>query len=641
MTSEAKGLIEAVGKKVLRPYQGRLADLCLADIYAGKPEILLAACPGAGKTEIALSILSRYLKPGMTALVLAHGTVVLKTQFEKRLAKDYPELVGRVRIAIPHERRSIKGHYDLLVVDEAHEFYEVEKGMVDEIKKKTTPKSTLLLTGSPSVFIGRAKNPLVPHAYSLEDMNRDGVGKWNADLMIELATSKYNIKEEDYARSGEVSESVKYTQKQTDATLDSIVQCLVNRLRVEPKKLSWMESLEAELAGAIPTGQQLFTAMNKTIIACPRQVVADQVGKALSKMNISCIISHSENDPENLNIDRFKAGEANVLVVVGRGLLGFDMDTLINFIDMTGSKNPNRIFQMECRVVRTPQDGSAPLRKLFLKVMPDIYSDVKMRFYMSGVLMLAQTEFFSTWNGKNFMHLETPAVGPRQRHGAKEPSDKDSASDNRPEPVLQAGMMVFGDYFKGLAHTHDESLESHAWCRLADVFRIRVCVSGETYISMLKNYFNSHGQFPGISDDPLLRHRLDALCNKHSSSYRPEFNKWARANGYGRRSVAKVKEVKPSIARKARILEDAENGIDVRTSSYTEYQYVRSYGNKANSSYDADFAVKLEKIQPRKPRGKTPRNFNNKQLTATKKAKKTNENRDPNPSTPAGRMLPS
>ena len=41
------------------------------------------------------------------------------------------------------------------------------------------------------------------------------------------------------------------------------------------------------------------------------------------------------------------------IIVVGRGILGFNFEQLVNVVDMTGSQNIDRIFQLMARVVRT------------------------------------------------------------------------------------------------------------------------------------------------------------------------------------------------------------------------------------------------------------------------------------------------
>lgn len=403
----------------LRPHQQKLAVGVLADLRAGKDEVVLAACPGFGKTETAIHIVRTLLREGRIkrALVLAHGTQVLRSNFRQRLALRAPELLDRhqVMVAIPQEHRRIEGDFDLLVVDEAHEFYEVAGGLVERIREKVGARQALLLTGTPSRFIRKGSPSL--HAFPLFDLIRDG---WAADVRVMLSESAYQIGEKDWNERGEVRDEVRYGKRATDKTIDSLFAQF---------------------------GADAGLGVEKTIIACKDIEMAGWVSRALSRREVRHLLSENEVDPDSGNVAAFRQRDCSTLVVVKRATLGFDMPSLVNFIDLTGSRNPDRIFQMICRLVRLP-DGGAGSLKTFVKVMPKAFSGEPLRYFMSGVCMLGDREHYTTWQGGSLYRLKVPAVG--SRVAALEGESK------RQRPAFEGGMMMFGDVFAssdGMAKT--------------------------------------------------------------------------------------------------------------------------------------------------------------------------------------------
>ncbi len=422
----------------LRPHQEKIAAGVIADIRAGKPETLLAACPGFGKTETAIGIISDLLKCGhlKRVLVLAHGTKVLRTQFQERLERRRPDLLPVVHVKIPHQHRTIEGAYDLVVVDEAHGFYEVDGGMVDRIIESVGAKQALLLTGTPSIFIKRG---LKPHAYALRELYTAG---WASDLRVILSRSAYDLTDEAWNDDGELRNDVRLTRKATETTLNTLIADL---------------SKHCDLA------------KSKTIIACRNVAMARQLSWALKRRHrIEHLVSEHKEDRESANIEAFRNGNCPVLVVVRRASLGFDLPALANFVDLTGSRNPDIIFQMVCRLVRKP-DGP-PIAKNFVKAMPPVFAGDVLAHFMTGVLMLGDREFFTTWDGGSMARLPV-----RVRVGSQSPRAPKAGT-----PSLEAGMMVFGDLFArmdtvGFATTRlGELLGLRSWAPL------KITIDGRT-----------------------------------------------------------------------------------------------------------------------------------------------------------------
>ena len=185
-----------------------------------KKPTVLAACPSAGKTLISIAFLEAYLKanPGHRVLVLTHGTTVLRSQYHGVLKENKPDFSftdvtsgkeikttdAQVVITLPQTLHRVRNlpHFDLLVVDEAHQFYFAP--MVKSIIKRARPLHQLLLTGTPSPFIYR-NYPIIPITVS-SLLEYEMV----EDLFVELASSTYNFKNEDYNQHFDLKDEVEF-----------------------------------------------------------------------------------------------------------------------------------------------------------------------------------------------------------------------------------------------------------------------------------------------------------------------------------------------------------------------------------------------------------------------------------------------
>jgi uncharacterized membrane protein YgcG len=334
-----------------------------------------------------------------------------------------------VSVEIPQGWRRISGDFDLLIVDEAHDIgYGVPGGDIDKIRDKIGRHvPILLLTGTPSFLIGR-ENPLTVgnglHAFSLEEMRKAEVDEGIlrvSDLMTELALSSYGLKEDDYTDSGDIKDSAqrKFTNKSTKATLDSMLTGLVKRVQAGPHATGWKKKIAAS-----ESWSDALTALKKTIIACDSVKMANQVHRYFRRKGVNALISHSQTNDiadrqHSENIRRFvNEPSVSLLVVADRAQLGFDFPELVNFIDLTCTKSPNRIFQMLCRVIRTPQ--TKRMEKLFIKSLPRVYDEYEFMAFMTGVFELERTHWFTTWNGRTSTLKRLTVVLPPPGNGGCE-----------------------------------------------------------------------------------------------------------------------------------------------------------------------------------------------------------------------------
>jgi superfamily II DNA or RNA helicase len=247
------------GLKVLN-YQSKV----LADIKASmkKQEVtILAACPSAGKTIMSIFSIEDYLieHPLAKVLALTHGTTVLRTQFHEVLEEVHPDfnynLVEKftdynedcqLNVCLPQTLNDkVLNKIDLLVVDEAHQFYFAD--MVQQIIKKTRPEKQLLLTGTPSVFIQRDYKIIPIPMMTIYD---EGMC---ADIRIEIATSDYNFDIiSDYNEDKELRTEVQIKAIETQKTLDDLIKKIIVKLN-DKKAVDWLSALKQ---------------MQKTMFAC-------------------------------------------------------------------------------------------------------------------------------------------------------------------------------------------------------------------------------------------------------------------------------------------------------------------------------------------------------------------------------------
>ena len=378
-------------------------------IFEGTPQVL-AVSPGGGKTLMSIAALDKYCKekPTHRVLVLTHAQTILRSQFALEVLHANPDFTfstvvtkknddlpfpqirsseilscpSQVILALPHGlHKKQLPHFDLIVVDEAHQYY---FAMMDQrIIKKTKPVNQLLLTGTPSPFILRKFNII---AVSLQDLYKDGRV---VNPIIELASSTYDFTQRDYNNDKELKSGIIIKQEDTVDTLNLLLQQISKRTN---SKLNWLDSLKAS---------------SKTMIVCRSQPQAKQVKDFFETQKVNVALSISDTDSKSFEINRFMSDiDCLVLIVVGRGILGFNYTELANVIDMTCSQNIDRILQLLCRVVRKPKKDR---QKLFFKIVPmdmeDHFIDV-----MRAVSCLTIHEYYVKYNGRSFFDVKNPVI---------------------------------------------------------------------------------------------------------------------------------------------------------------------------------------------------------------------------------------
>lgn len=341
-------------------YQIKAADRVLKDAMSGNYiASVLAVAPGGGKTTISHHIINTYIGmlPDAKVLVLTEGQNTLRNQYLSELKNPNVKINftfgdfssdAQVRVGIPQSINQISWNsVDMIVVDEAHNFY--LEPMVQDIIKKLNPTVKVLMTGSPTKY--NLHNQTSKKKYAM-----------------------YYISAEELQKMGVFS------------AVD------VDVVKTSSKSVS--EVLSKVLADAFDKEDRL----DKIMVACPTIACAKEAAKFLSSVGRNVSLSTSENDKNDEEIQRFKSNLTNTLIVVGKGVLGFNDSMITLMIDLRSSSNIDASYQLFARVLRRhPQN----LKKAYFRVGLGDEGYVKQVVICHKMLALMKKEVYKGYNGKN------------------------------------------------------------------------------------------------------------------------------------------------------------------------------------------------------------------------------------------------
>lgn len=347
----------------LRKYQNKACDFLLDN--DGK--LVLAMCPSSGKTETVIEFLNRFFNQNKKArvLILPHSTNVLLDNFYNRLESRDVDFTysnsfdesKNVDVILPQSFRHINGDYDLIIVDEAHENYFAKT--IQSIIKKSNIKKQILMTGTPSKFIG--KKDFKFHFFALNELGAENIPK----LKMKVIESDYKWNG-NYNANGEVKSSFNYTKKQTSSTISKVFKDVM----FEGNNVS------------------------KTLIICKSIKQSVHVKNYLDSINIDSETSNSETDLSSSLISDFKDNKFKVLIVVNRARLGYDDCDLVNMIDMSGTLNIDLIYQMYARLLRGGSDDKKVYVRLTSKDDVVLNSEIR----ISQALQLSKREHLEKYD---------------------------------------------------------------------------------------------------------------------------------------------------------------------------------------------------------------------------------------------------
>lgn len=393
--------------KELRDYQIDVLDQLQHAFAQRIKEVCVAMCPSSGKTFTTLSFIKQ--NPDKKFLILTHGQNILKNQWELEIKNVFGTASpDNVVYGLPQGlSKNISKKVDFVIIDEAHEFRFAQDGMVDKIIKDARPAHIISLTGTPSKFILRGIKTICVDASSLIQKG------YVSDLYLGLFSTNVDLKQEDYSSKEEFKEvNARGANKLESGTVYGLERLLVeiNKRLASSVLTKGSPNAYKGLSWAPALGR-----LKKTMIACKSIKQAKIVEDFFKKQNIKTISSNYLNDKNTENIRKFQDRDEHgnykdygykILIVVNRGVLGFDMPDLVNVVDMTGSHTIDVIYQLFARVMRK----SPTVRdKYFFKLTSDKEMTLT-RFFMNAAINLMKHDFITKYNGKNLKNMKIPSM---------------------------------------------------------------------------------------------------------------------------------------------------------------------------------------------------------------------------------------
>jgi superfamily II DNA or RNA helicase len=372
---------------------------------------LLAAMTGFGKTETAIKIIQDYVAAGKRVLVLAHGLKDLRQQFCQRLdkynvprleldegircskAKDY-----QVVVALPHkvyERMDKMGEFDLICADEAHQFYKTKRKMYASII--AAHKGYWLLLTATHYGMETAE---VKSFFSMEEAL--AIGELQ-DVYMRTLEVDVGVTDDDYTADNHLKEGLR-------------------------------ADLKTRAIGDFLTPERL-----PALVVTHSQPAAIDIHAKLSRMKVlkgrRVALSTYHTDTDSTNCDAFKRGHVDVLVVVRRANLGFDMKELATVIDASYSQNVELVQQLVGRLTRV-----SSVNKSFIKLAPKGF-EPDMRLICQTVHALGLADVYREWDG-NYQtvkiikkdEIETPTPPSPEPPRKPEPPKQPEPPTGGPQP---------------------------------------------------------------------------------------------------------------------------------------------------------------------------------------------------------------
>jgi superfamily II DNA or RNA helicase len=594
----------------LHPHQEVLANKINDLIESGKKKICVGAACGSGKTEISCHLIKKWLNEGKRILVLAHNQNVLKANFKDRLDQYQIESENlHVKIWTSAYKKE-NGKCDIIVIDEAHQYYDdnvqedsnKRKKMCPEILKKASHDDTILLA------LSATPAPLVKS-------NQEG-GNWefvwfplyegveqglyaDTDLIFSVANRDACL--DDYNQSThnlcEASQKGFDNEEVCVGALEDAINELINKVGYE--RFDGNTLVQSTFSFVNSKLYRLQDMLQSTLLVAPSQKSAEIIAGILRKNDISCLVSTSDSDTESENFKKFKEENergnkdaTKVLIVVGRGILGFDMPDLKNVIDMSYSINPNRIFQLMARAIRKSENIK---KKYFVKVMPRKMEYVGL-IVMNFVVAMGFQEVISEYTG-DYVNQKVPQS--RICEKVRELKDllEDSEKEKTKSPATTRIDIPSYNLMYEIEHTHSTlfsdvaktNMDRSTWIRMRELIGMRPQGDPDGNKAELVKLAKSGADRP--AGRSTLGRVLGAYMTKSGSGYDEDFAKEIRAlrpDWFNDTRAAQYK---------VQLLELAKSGADRPVHKSTLGSVLGTYVTKSNNCYDEDFDKEIKALR--------------------------------------------
>jgi len=404
-------------------------------------KLVLAMCPSSGKTETIIHYIDDLYKQdkNIKVLILPHSTNVLLDNFYQRLESrnvSYTYSTDtssncNVHVILPQSHSKIKDKYDIVIVDEAHENYFAKT--VQNILERTSPTKQILLTGTPYQFVDKKEFKI--HFLALNDLDSSLLPK----LRFDIIESDYEWNG-NYNALGEIKSSFIFKKENTDKTLDDTFKFIFDR--------------------------ENFKEVNKTLIVCKSINQSELVKSYLDNIGVCSEVSNSKNDTKSDIVNDFKQNKIKVLIVVNRARLGYDDADLVNLIDMSGTLNPNIIYQMFARLLR----GDSSQQKYYIRLTSKNDETLNSEISTSLALMLTDKKYIQVFNGKNFNKEEIIIKKELFEFLKKNKKNKKNKNNNKifkNKILIETNDII--NFYKNTIIESEKNIGLYRFCKISEV----------------------------------------------------------------------------------------------------------------------------------------------------------------------------
>lgn len=341
-------------KEIDYSYQKEAAEQVLKNAYDSNfIASILAACPSAGKTTISHMIINDHLEkyPNDKIVVITEGQNTLKNQYLEELKNAHVDInfsygeFGddvQVQVGVAQSLHKLeKENIDMMIIDEAHNFYLAPT--IQNMEKKLNPKYKILMTGSPS---------------------------------------KYNKHNEEYSNKFGIH-YISGNKLQKMGVFSGVELNVVH---------------ESSLKNILSKAEKKGANLSKVMIACKDIRHANRIKQEAELLGINAFLSTSKNDKSDNQIRKFKKIDSGMLIVVKKGILGFNDKNITTLIDMKSSNNIDASFQLFARVLRVHPKN---VKKYYFRIASND-SDLNNQVIMLHKMMaLMNSKMFKKFNGSN------------------------------------------------------------------------------------------------------------------------------------------------------------------------------------------------------------------------------------------------
>jgi superfamily II DNA or RNA helicase len=333
--------------RTLRPFQIESIDALRAGIKEGNKRMVLVAPTGAGKSEIAFTIVKRALER-KSKILFAVNRVQLVQQFSERLLesgidhgilrgedsrREYlPVIVGSIQTIA---RRGLPDSFDIIVIDEAH----AVPGSKDYMK--------VIKDNQRAVVIGLTATPW---ARGMGRYDPDLAGPIFSDLVVaahysQLIADKYLVECDCYAPSEPDLTGVR-TQKNQFGETD-YVESELGKVMTQPKLVGDIIEHWKRLSNGQPT------VVFASSIAHSQAIVAAFVEAGVKAEHIDAYCDHDERKKILARVD---AGQTTIISCAALLAEGWNQPSIRTMILARPTKSLIRYVQMAGRILR-PHPG--------------------------------------------------------------------------------------------------------------------------------------------------------------------------------------------------------------------------------------------------------------------------------------------